>query len=96
MKLKCIGGECDGKIIEVADYFVRHDSVRVSGSIEFKLDTFEEDLKAFREGRVSKHSIMEYYIYRIEEFHFSEGKPIKFLIPEKWSVRDAVRYQFLK
>lgn len=98
MRLKCIGGFCDGQSHSVDDNFRTGDLTRVPAQITFELNTFEEDLDAFREGRTSKNFSVPYYIYKLSTLHFA-NRPndiLKFLIPAEWSDREAVIYQFGK
>jgi hypothetical protein len=98
MKLKCIGGPCDGDFHSVDNNFRSGDLTRVPAKIEFNIGSFEEELTAFREGRTPKNFSIPYYMYKLSTLHFSDrGNDIlKFLIPVEWSDREAVIYQFGK
>jgi hypothetical protein len=97
-KLKCIGGECDGRIEE--GEFKLHDQVRVRKEMEFKISDFSEDVKAFREGRVPDHVITQYVIYRVCAIHGTsiKGDRLKhlYLCPNDWHEWEAIMYQFGK
>jgi hypothetical protein len=92
MKLKCIGGTCDGKIQDIADHFREHDQVQIKGKIEFNLPSFEEDLQAFREGRTPDYMCVPYHYYKLAYIHFSKTSTLKFLIPMNWTSEDAIRH----
>lgn len=101
MQLKCIGGECDGQIEE--GEFKLHDQVRVRKPIEFKIPDFQEDVKAFREGRLPDHVIVQYVTYRVCAIHGTringpEMEPLKhlYLCPVDWHEWEALMHQFGK
>lgn len=92
MKLKCIGGNSNGKIVEVADYYREHDQVPVYCTVEFKIVDFEEELNTFRQGKTPDNMTNPIDFYKIAYFYFSKHSIVKFLIPMHWKNEDAVRY----
>lgn len=90
MKLKCIGGLANGKIIEIDNCYGEHDLIRVQATIEFSIIDFEESLQAFRENRTPESMATRYHIYKIAVLHFSKHERIKFLIPETMKVQDVL------
>lgn len=93
MKMKCIGGLANGRVIEVESYYGEHDIVRVNSTIDFKIDNFEESLLAFREGRTPESMVVPYLYYKIATIYTSKHHKLNFLIPEKWSTEEALQYQ---
>jgi hypothetical protein len=96
MKLKCVGGNCDGDTVDVDSYLGLGDMVRARARIEFKVVDFEESLQAFRDGKTPESLSVPYHYYKIEEFNFYEGGKIKFLIPMHWEIEDAIRHLLSK
>lgn len=102
MKIKCIGGELDGQEHEIEDSYRNHDMVRLRLPSEFKLeDTFEEDLKAYRENRVPEYMIIKYALYRICAIYgtktgSTEKLELRYLIPNDWHEWEAILHQFGK
>lgn len=97
-KLKCIGGAADGQLANVHKEYNEHDQVNVATKLEFTLNTFEEDLAAFREGRVPKNSTVPYHPYKIVKIEFKDAFPVlklHFLIPIKWELPDALRHMLM-
>lgn len=90
MKLKCIGGLANGRIEDVANYLGEHDIVRVRAIVQFSIPSFEEDLKAFREGRSPDYLTIPYHYYKIATLHFPDKTKLNFLIPEKMNAQDAL------
>lgn len=90
MKLKCIGGLANGRIVEVESYHSEHDIVKVRAEVTFSIPSFEEDLKAFRENRTPDYMINHYYYYKIATLHFPDKTKLNFLIPEKMNAQDAL------
>lgn len=96
MKLKCVGGNCDGDTVDVDRYLGLGDIVRAPAKIEFKILDFEEELLAFREGRTPEGFATPYHMYKIEVIHCSKDNEIKFLIPMHWKIEDAIRHLLSK
>lgn len=101
MKLKCIGGGLDGQLRDVDDTMRIHDQVRLSLPNEFKVDTFAEDLAAWREQRVPDHMINKYAMYRVcaiygTKIGSTEKLELKYLIPHDWHEWEAILHQFGK
>lgn len=98
MKLKCIGGEFDGQIKYIEDYYKIGNTIRFARPQEFKLDTssFEVDLRAYRENRTPDYVTVKYSFYTIDCFHFSKDDVYKFLRPSDWTNKQAIQYQFEK
>jgi len=98
MRLKCIGGECDGQLVE-GEYKL-HDQVRVAKPMEFKIPDFQEDVKAFREGRVPDHVITQYVMYRVCAIHGTGYGGVRhthlYLCPNDWHEWEALMHQFGK
>lgn len=97
MKLKCIGGLADGKMVDVPDDFKDYDYVRVPLTIEFTLSNFEEELVAFLKNETPKSVSMRYAIYKIHSLHNinnNHKSTIKFLVPEKWDYWESLLYLF--
>lgn len=90
MKLKCIGGPCDGKVQDIANYYREHDQIQIMGTIEFDLSSFEEDLQAYREGKLP--DCILYHYYKIVYVYFSKTSTLKFLTPMNWTREDAIRH----
>lgn len=90
MKLKCIGGFCDGRLVHVEDYFMREgEYVRVpkpilSVRIEASFDEIPEEIEVC------------YLIYKVATFCFKSGDYYWFLIPENWTNKEAMLHQFAK
>ncbi|MDE2031364.1 MAG: hypothetical protein KGI58_03865 [Patescibacteria group bacterium] len=87
MKLKCIGGECDGKIMNVDYWYRTGDHVRVQKVPDYVITDYVEDLKSMT---------VEFYLYKIACLHFSKDDKMQFLIPHDWSDKQAILYQFGK
>jgi hypothetical protein len=96
LNLKCIGGDCDGTIIYVDDNIRVGDLVKVYAKIEFKVDTFNEDLEAYRNGRTPDHAVQRYYLYRKAVFNFSKDDKFYFLVDQNMSDKEAILGQFNK
>ncbi len=99
MKMKCIGGELDGKEYEVENRL--HDQVRLLLPTEFKIPDFAEDVAAFREGRVPKQMINRYAMYRVCAIYgtrqgSSEKQTLFYLCPIEWHEWEAIQHQFGK
>lgn len=97
--LKCIGGVCDGVIWQVGDNLKSGDQVRVRDPkpVEYKLDTWDEDVQAYREGRTPDYLIIKYYSYRVCAI---DGKTrngnkqiLLFLCPSDWHEWEAVTFK---
>ena len=89
MKLRCIGGVHDGETIYVDNYYRRGDFVRVPNRP--KLASIEEfdptDLKTIA---------VHYDIYKVAAFNFAKDDEHLFLIPERWTDKEAILHQFCK
>lgn len=101
MKLKCIGGELDGQEHDVEDTMRIHDMVRLNLPTKFKVDTFAEDLAAWREQRTPEHMINKYVMYRVCAIYgtktgSTEKLELKYLIPHDWHEWEAILHQFGK
>ncbi len=96
MNLKCIGGYFDGDTKFVEDYHIVGNLVRFMQPSKFKVDTFTEELAAFREKRVPEHMIIKYDTYRISVINFSKNDQFLFLVKEGWSDKEAILHQFNK
>jgi hypothetical protein len=99
MKMKCIGGELDGKEYEVNNRL--HDLVRLPLPTEFKISDFSEDVAAFREGRVPKQMINKYAEYRVCAIYgtrsgSTEKLELLYLCPKDWHEWEAIQLQFSK
>lgn len=92
MKLKCIGGMANGKIIDVESHYRENDIVRVDATVEFKIIDFDIAINAFREGRMPESITVPFYSYKISSIHFNKERKVLFLIPAKWSNEEAVCY----
>lgn len=94
MRVKCVGGPLDGYWQEVDNYNLRsNEIVRLPKPIigltcaSFNPEVTPEVLEA------------PYYYYKLSSFHFSTDIKTDFmwfLIPENWSNKEAVLYQFGK
>ena len=89
-KLKCIGGLANGKIQEIDNYYREHDQVPVMATIEFNLPTFEEDLNAYREGKIPDYMVVPYHFYKVAELHFPDKTKLRFLIPADETAKNAL------
>jgi len=86
MKLKCIGGRCDGQIIEVDYDYRKGDIIRVPNKFVFSVENIITN-------QPPSYISDPYSFYKIEEFNFKNPDlDFKFLIPEKWNITEAVRY----
>jgi len=83
MKLKCIGGKCDGKWIEVNDQYRQHDLVTVPEDLkplearDFERSSYEDLMSPIA---------LNYQLYKIELLKYNDNIEIKtfmFLIPNK-------------
>lgn len=96
MKLKCVGGELDGQERDIEDTYKEHDQVRLALPLEFKLSSFAEDVRDFREGRVPKHTVTSYANYKISSIHGTNvnGNKLKilYLTPMNWHEWEAIEY----
>lgn len=90
MKLKCIGGENDGKYFDNnRNYLKNSDLVRMPiypKEISLMNDPYDEP---------PKNLTIEYETYRVVSI-VSDGEEFKFLIPVQWSTMRAVKHQFGK
>jgi len=89
-KLKCIGGLANGKIQEIESHYREHDQVQVIATVEFDLPNFEEDLKAYREGKTPDRMTIFYHLYKVAELHFPDKTKLRFLIPVDETVKNAL------
>jgi len=93
--MKCIGGMCDGQLADVHAGYRTHDYVRVPAKITFELNSFEEDLLAFKEGRTPEHFSIPYYEYKICVLSMSNPRrDLHYLCPVKWDEWEAIIYLF--
>jgi len=85
MKLKCIGGFADGKIITI-DYEARvGDGVRVLDDVNLKFKPME-----------LQHPSIDIIRYVVDVFAFSSSDRHYFLRPHNWTTKEAVLFQFNK
>ncbi len=97
MKLKCIGGKCDGQL-EWVDYdrLKIGDAVRVNEPTVFKI---EDGIPSTYEELVQK-VVIKQHIYMIDCLKYSHVKDdvssIWFLRPPNLTTFDAIQFQFLK
>jgi hypothetical protein len=103
LKLKCIGGECDGQIQYVDDRQVFGDQVQVSKPIKFPINLdndFQESLSAFRQGRTPDSMVIKYHMYRICAIYGTsiqgDKLTLKYLCPCNWHEWEAIQHQFGK
>lgn len=89
-KLKCIGGLANGKVQKIDDCYREHDTVRIMATIEFNLPTFEEDLNAYRKGKIPEYMVIPYHFYKVAELHFIDKTKLRFLIPVDETVKNAL------
>ena len=96
--MKCIGGKYDGTQIEVAEHYKVGDLIKVPEKHEFKISStdFEDSLEDFRNNRTPRDLTLNYYLYRIAVFHFNKDEYYKFLVPNEWTDKQAILYQFGK
>ena len=101
MRLKCIGGECDGHIEE--GEFRLHDQVKIRKKMEYKIPDFSEDVKAFREGRIPNYVVDQFAMYRVCAIHCTRingasMEPLRhlYLCPADWHEWEALMHQFGK
>jgi hypothetical protein len=88
-RLRCIGGNSDGVSIS-SEYDDRvGDRKKVPIRYEVKMDW------ASKEG-VSETIEQSYNIYRIAKFSFRKDDSYYFLVPEGWTDKEAVLFQFSK
>lgn len=85
MKLKCIGGLANEQIEVVENYYRENDIVRVRALVEFEVATFQENLTTI----INSNSI-PYHFYKIAMVSFPDKTNLKFLIPDKMSVKDVL------
>lgn len=98
MKIKCIGGLADGYLAHVHEGYVMGDLVRVPAKITFELESFEESVAAFREGRAPESMIAHYFIYKICALKYYDNNGprlnIPYLIPQNWHEMEALQHLF--
>lgn len=87
MKLKCIGGVCDGEWQHISHVPKIGDQVRIAAKPKPHLSFTKEPMKAV---------IVDYVIYQIDCFYFSRNDIRYFLKPEGWTKKQALEYQFDK
>lgn len=91
MKLKCIGGYADGKYCDVEENARIGFAIRYPETPKFKVLDYIPSLEE------SRHmSIYQYHIYIVSSFNFSKDDIYKFLIPQGWSNKEAILFQFNK
>lgn len=90
MKLKCIGGVRDGEYMYVDSYYKRGDWVKVPE--HQKLNTAE----LFNPNKIPEKITIKYDIYKVESLFFSKADEIMFLIPQHWTVKEAILFQLNK
>jgi len=91
MKLKCIGGELDGQSFDVDErrYCLRNNEpvqIRKPLSLSVSLPMEEQ-------------ATIKYYTYKVFIMHFNERNEyseVRYLIPNDWTSREAVLFQFGK
>lgn len=94
MKLKCVGGACDGKVVPVHENPRPGDAVRVINYPKFlsPIEPAKYEDQQFVE--------MEFHIYAIDCFKWSHSKTditeIWFLRPKNFTTLDAIQFQFNK
>jgi len=100
--LKCVGGICDGVIWQVEDYNKIHDYIKVRDPepLKFEVSNFEEDLKAYREGRTPESMTTKYHLYKICAIHGTSKQgdklTLEYLCPTGWHEWEAIQHQFNK
>jgi hypothetical protein len=97
MKLKCIGGDCDGQITYCENYLKIGDLLRVRKPLKFEDGPlFEESVAAFRENRIPDGVVETYYLYRKACFNFSKDDIYYFAVDHNWTDKQALIYLFDK
>lgn len=87
MKLKCIGGNCDGQVIYVDSCYQCGDVIRVPNKFTFSV---ENTIPQFEPP---PYITNPYSFYKIEKFSYKNPDwKVWFLIPEKWNIIDAIRH----
>lgn len=90
MKLKCVGGVHDGEYVYLDNYYRTGDIVRVPEKLKplydipHNLNELPEKLK------------VSYDMYKIDQINFSKDDFIMFLIPIKWTSKEAFIFQLNK
>lgn len=90
MKLKCIGGEFDGKWKDVSP-----DLSNIGNTVRFyKLPKAVVNYNL--RDPVEEAITMQIYYYTVDCFHFSKDDVYKFLRPSEWTNKQAILHQFSK
>lgn len=96
MKIKCIGGECDGVMVDV-------DIAQYGGGQFHRGDLFKVpkpykpiSAKDWNNGYVATMAKINYYDYQISVFNFAKDDEYFFLKPLHWTDKDAIIHQMRK
>ena len=93
MKLKCIGGVCDGEWHHTPYAPKIGDQVRVSD----KPKPYDADVAYFPFSKEAIKAVtIDYIIYQIDCFHFSKDDVYYFLKLEGWTNKQVLEHQFDK
>lgn len=88
MKLKCVGGLCDGKIVDSRDAKYAGDSVRVALERCYNVVDFIEEF-----DKLPESISYLYTYYKIEKFYFKNPNyELTFLIPVDWTIPEAIQH----
>ena len=97
MRLKCIGGICDGITWDIDNYYKQGDCVRVGKYPKLIAEIIEN----FDPNKSPEFMKIDYHIYIVDVLKYDNGKQrepdeIWFLRPTNFTTFDAIQFQFLK
>lgn len=93
MMLKCIGGNHDGEWQEIDGECLRIGHAHRIAKLP-KLSAVVDFPQSYEE--IANNITVKYSIYIVNAFYFSKDDRYWFLIPEGWTNREAMVYQFNK
>lgn len=88
MKLKCVGGLYDGKIVDSRDAKYAGERVRIS--VKRRCDIINS-IEEF--NKLPESITYQYVFYKIEKFNFKNPDyELTFLIPVDWTMPEAIQH----
>lgn len=88
-RLRCIGGNSDGVLMPTENHYRINDYIRVPTRYECKIEDWVNKT-------LPEVMTQPYNIYRIAVFNFKKEDQYYFLVPENWTDKEAILFQFSK
>lgn len=89
--LRCFGGKLDGYSYKTNKYDLVGDLVKISIYSPISVANYND-------GIIPDHLTMKnpIYLYRIDEICFGKDDNFYYLVPDGWTAKEALLYQFAK